>query len=108
MININGKIYNGNRVSISNNKIIIDGVDQTPDSKVINIEITANVEKLQVDHANRISVKGDVGSISTQSGDVDISGNVAGSVSTMSGDVDCGTIGGSASTMSGDIKHRKN
>ncbi len=108
MININGKTFSGNSVTINNGKIIIDGVDQTPDSKTVNIEITANIQTLKVDHANSISVKGDIGNLSTQSGDVDIEGNVSGSISTMSGDVDCGNVGGNISTMSGDVKHRKN
>lgn len=62
---------------------------------------------LEVDYCTAVTVTGDAGSIATQSGDVNIEGNVGGSVSTMSGDVDCGSIGGSVSTMSGDVKHRR-
>lgn len=108
--------FNGNKTSnffssksvvISNGKVFIDGKDVTPDSKEINITIEGNVEKLEVEACNKISITGNANNISTQSGDIDIQGSVNGSVSTMSGDVDCGNISGSVSTMSGDIKNRK-
>lgn len=73
----------------------------------IRIEVAGNIERLEADACNAITVTGDVGNVATQSGDVDVRGGIRGSVSTMSGDVDCGgPIGGSVSTMSGDIKHR--
>lgn len=108
-ININGvTITIGRNVSIVGNRVIVDGKDVTPDAKDIRIEVAGNVDRLEVDCCSSISVTGDAGSVSTQSGDVDIGGNIAGSVQTMSGDVDCGgTIGGSVSTMSGDVKHRR-
>lgn len=88
-------------------KCFIDGQDITPDSKEINIVVTGNIEKLEVDACNKASIVGDVWNIFTQSGNVSISGNVNGSIQTMSGDIDCGNIGCSISTMSGDIKHRR-
>lgn len=105
---INGRVISGGHsVVITGNKVIVDGVDVTPDAKAINIEVHGNVERLEADVCERISVAGDVGSIQTQSGDVDVTGHVSGSISTMSGDVDSGgSIGGGVSTMSGDIRHR--
>lgn len=98
----------GRNVIITNGKVIVDGVDVTPDSKDITIEIAGNVDRLQVDACSKIVVTGDVGSIATQSGDVEVGGSVKGSVQTMSGDVDSGgAIGGSVTTMSGDIRSRK-
>lgn len=94
-------------VTVRGSRIIVDGKDVTPDSKEINIVVNGNIEKVEVDACDRISVTGDVGNIHAQSGDVDVTGNVTGSVQTMSGDVDCGNISGSVSTMSGDIKHRR-
>lgn len=107
-IKINGiSIGGGRNVSIINNKVFIDGKDVTPDAKDIRIEVAGNVEKLEADACNSITVTGDAGSVSTQSGDVDIGGSIGGSVQTMSGDVDCGgSIVGSVHTMSGDIKSR--
>jgi hypothetical protein len=107
MININGKIYQGNNISIVNGKVTIDGKDQTPDSKEINITVNGNIDTLKVDVANKVFVVGQVNSVSTVSGDVDTSGDVLGSISTVSGDVECGNVGGSITTVSGDIKHRR-
>jgi autotransporter translocation and assembly factor TamB len=108
-IRINGmSISASGNLSVINGKVFVNGVDVTPESKEINIVVTGNVEELKVDACSKVSITGEVGNIKTQSGDVDISGNVGGSVQTMSGDVDCGNISGSVSTMSGDVKHRRN
>ena len=104
---INGNSYIGSSISISNGKITINGEDVTPDSKEISISVNGNIDFLQVDACNKVSVVGNVGGVTTKSGDVDISGDVVGGIQTMSGDVDCGNIGGSISTMSGDIKYKK-
>jgi hypothetical protein len=84
-----------------------DTDDVTPDAKEINITVEGNIEELSVDCCNKISVTGDVGSVKTQSGDVDVTGNVNGSIQSMSGSVDCGNVSGSISTMSGSVKHKK-
>jgi len=105
MININGKSYSGNNVTIKNNKIYIDGVNQTPvNDKVINITVDGNISKLDVDECEQIIVHGDCSKVSTMSGDVKC-GNVTGNVKTMSGDVECGNVGGDVETMSGDIDY---
>lgn len=106
-ITINNKTYVGNSITITNGKVIIDGKDTTPDAKEINISVDGNIEELNVDACNKVFVNGSVGDIRTQSGDVDVSGDVSGMISTMSGDVKCGNVGGKISTMSGDVKHRK-
>lgn len=108
-ININGiSITSGRNVSIVGNCVLIDGKDVTPDAKDIRIEVAGSVDRIEADCCNSISVKGDAGHVATQSGDVDVGGNINGSVQTMSGDVDCGgSIGGTVSTMSGDVKHRR-
>jgi len=49
-------------------------------------------------------VHGDVGNITSTSGDVSISGSVGGNIKTISGDVVAkGTLSGAVSTISGDI-----
>lgn len=105
---INGvTITGGRQIVIRNGRVIVDGKDVTPtDVKEISISVHGNVDRLEADVCQKISVTGDVGNIATQSGDVEVSGQVKGSVQTMSGDVDCGSIGGSVSTMSGEIKHK--
>jgi len=125
MITINNKSYVGKSICITNSKIIVNGVDVTPENdKVINITVDGDCESINADVCTKIDVKGNVtkgvktmsgdisvggsvdGDVSTQSGDVDC-GNVTGGVKSMSGDVKAGTIGGSVSTMSGDIKYQK-
>jgi len=107
-ISINGITIQGNRnVVISNGKIMINGKDVTPNSKEINIVINGDVDKLEVDCCNKVSVTGSVKNIITKSGDIEVTGDVDGNIQTMSGDVDCGHVQGSISTMSGDVKHRK-
>jgi len=106
-IHINDNYYSGNSVVVSGNKVIIDGKDVTPDSKEIIISVVGNISELKVDVCNKLQIRGDVGNIKTQSGDVDVTGHVTGSIQTMSGDVNCNYVGGSISTMSGNIKHKK-
>jgi hypothetical protein len=105
---INGNVVGGSiagrNISIIGNKILVDGVDVTPDAKIINIEIQGDVETIKVDACDNISVSGNAESVRTVSGDIDIKGNVTGGVSTVSGDVKCGNVGGSCTTVSGDIK----
>jgi len=105
MININGVSYHGNNVTIINGKVLIDGKDQTPNEKEINITVHANIDTLKVDVCQTVRVAGQVGSVSTVSGDIKIAGDVDGSVSTISGDVECGNVAGSVSTVSGDVSH---
>ena len=109
MININGKKYQGNNLTIINGKIFIDGVEQTAETegKEINITVHGNIETLKVDSANKVTVIGQVDTLSTVSGDIDTAGDIFGSVSTVSGDIECGNIGGSVSTISGDIIHSR-
>lgn len=93
---INGRVFHGNNLTMSGGKIIIDGVDVSaslPDAKEINIHVDGNIETLKVDACQKITVGGSVGSVQTQSGDVDCA-EVHGSISTMSGSVDCGNVGG--------------
>jgi hypothetical protein len=100
---INNRGYNGKSISIINNKIIIDGVDVTPNSKTINITIDGNVDNLSVDVCNNIIVNGDVNKLTTSSGDIDCD-DVLGDIKTISGEIECGKVGGNISTISGDVK----
>lgn len=101
--------FNGKSISmtVKDGKVIVDGVDVTPEGKTINIQIVGDVKDLSVDACDKLTVNGDVSSVKTQSGDIDITGNVSGDVKTMSGDIKCENIGGDVSTMSGDIKYKK-
>jgi len=103
VIVINGVSYTGNSVSISNNKIVINGKEVKDDSKVINITIDGNVDSLNVDNCVKVVVNGFVNDLNTMSGDVEC-GNVNKNVRSSSGDIECGNVGGDVSTSSGDIK----
>lgn len=106
-ININGKTYRGNNVSIINGRVMIDGKDvtsQAPGPR-IDIVVHGNLDSLQVDCCDKVKVDGAVGTLSTVSGDVTC-GDVDGDVSSVSGDVACGSVQGNISTVSGDIRRR--
>lgn len=101
---INGKtITAGRNITVSGNRVFVDGKDMTPDAKDIRIEVNGNLESLSADACHTINVAGSVGDVATQSGDVKC-GDVSGSVNTMSGDVRCGAVSGNVRTMSGDIQ----
>jgi len=123
MIEINGRVYQGNNLSMIGGKILIDGVDVTDenDSKEINVTIYGNLENLEVGHANKIEVVGNVHKVHSSSGKIEVkgvSGNVStlsgsissadivGNVDTVSGSVKCGNIEGSVETISGSIRHK--
>lgn len=120
---INNQNYVGHNVIINGNKITIDGVDVTPDSKEITITINGNIDNLNVDYCKEIHVvEGDVNTLTTTSGDVycnNIGGNtkttsgdiqcqnICGDVQTTSGDISVGLISGSVKTISGDVRYKK-
>lgn len=108
-ISINGSaIVSGSKnITIVGNRIIVDGIDVTPDSKDINITVNGNIESLDVDCCDKINIVGAVAKVRTTSGDINISGNVTGDVKSTSGDIKCGQISGSVKTVSGDIKNKK-
>ena len=103
-VSINGVEYRGGNISISGDKVIIDGVVQDGTQLIgpIEVNVFGNIEKL-VTSSGDVKVDGGIGNIMTSSGDVEISGNVSGNVQTSSGDVRCGSIGGNVNTVSGDI-----
>lgn len=72
MISINGMTFSGNSVVVSGGKIIIDGKDVTPDAKSITIQVTGNLELLDVDCCDSIRIKGDVGKCKSTNGNLEI------------------------------------
>jgi len=102
MITINNRTYGGKSITIINGKVIVDGKDVTPDSKEITISVDGNLDNLEVDYANTISIKGDVNKVRSGSGDISC-GNITGGAQTGSGDIDCGVITGDVQTGSGDV-----
>jgi hypothetical protein len=104
-VNINS---NGKSVTISGGNIYIDGVAfDSKDSKIINIEITGDVDSLNIDICSKLGITGNCNSVKSHNGNIDIGGNVTLSVETHNGDVDCGNVGGNVVTKNGNIKHKK-
>ncbi len=105
-IKINNMNFFGRNINITNNKIIIDGVDVSSNfknDKEINISIVGDINDLSVDSCNKIKITGNANKVKTMSGDISCS-DVNGDVTTTSGDIVCGNINSSATTVSGDIK----
>lgn len=103
-IEINGVKYSGQNITVRNNKIVIDGVDQTPDSKEITVIVEGDIDSIQNDKG-KIEVKGYVRFVDSVNGDVHVHGGVDAGVKTINGNVTCGFVNGPVSTVNGNIKH---
>jgi hypothetical protein len=106
MININGKSYSGNNIVVNNNQVIIDGknvTDEHKDNKVINITVNGNLNVLDVDVAETVTVNGECGNVEVVNGNINC-GNVKGGVKTVNGDVEAGYVEGGISTVNGDVE----
>ena len=106
MIRINNNDYVGRSISISGNKIIVDGKDVSGDhrdSKVITINVTGDLDSLDVDYCDKIEINGNVNKARTGSGDINCT-NITNGAQTGSGDIECESINGDVQTGSGDVK----
>ena len=106
MIKIDNISYSGRSISISRNKIIIDGKDVTEnhkDSKNITISVAGDLESLDVDYCDKIEIAGNVGKARTGSGDINCA-SITNGAQTGSGDIECESITGDVQTGSGDVK----
>lgn len=104
-ININGQTFKGTNISVCNGRVMVDGVDVTPDQKQITIAVEGDVSELSIDSCNKLNITGSCRTVRSGSGDVNC-GDVGGSVETGSGDVSCGNVQGNVETGSGDVKAR--
>lgn len=102
-VTINGNTYSGNNIIVAKGRVIIDGVSMTPNEKTINISVDGNIETLQVDACNQVTINGSCAPVRSGSGDIEC-GNVEGPLTTGSGDIECGNVHGSVNSGSGDIK----
>jgi DUF4097 and DUF4098 domain-containing protein YvlB len=95
--------FAGRNIAVSNGNVVIDGNKiNLPDEKVINIEITGNVERVE-SVSGSVRVTGNSGRVSTTSGNIHIEGSVSGDATNISGDIRAANIGGNVKTISGDI-----
>lgn len=110
---INGKThtYKGS-LTVINGKFFVDGKEVTDwselekDQQHIDIKIEGDVERIQVDTCDTISITGNCNRVKTVSGDVEIGGDVDGDVESVSGDINCGNVSGDVKTVSGDIRRK--
>ncbi len=104
-ITINGKTYVGNNLTIINNRVIIDGIDSTPDGKSVTISVEGDIKELRVDTALNVNVNGNVNTATVGSAELTCK-DITGGASTGSGDIKCETINGNVKTGSGDVEAR--
>lgn len=102
----NGQWYvNGKPVNLAD--LAKEQSDQDTKSPNITIELhDCQIDHLDVDYCNTITINGDVKRVKTNSGDIRISGNVDGDVHTNMGDIDCGDIHGDCHTNMGNIRRK--
>ena len=94
---INGIWYDGTGREIDMNHL--EGLQE---AKTINITIEGDVDKLNINGADAITVNGNVGKVHTGSGDI-ICDYIKGDAQTGSGDIHSDVIEGDAQTGSGNI-----
>jgi hypothetical protein len=106
-IRINGRNIGGrNSIVIVNGKVIVDGLDVTPENeKQITIEVTGDIASIEADVCEKITVTGNAGGVKTSQGDINVGGNVNGDVKTSQGNIDIeGSVTGDVKTSQGNIK----
>ena len=107
---VNGIKYKGDSIVVSNSKIFIDGkrVD-IGDAKEIKIEVHGDIDVLDVDVCEYVTVEGNVGDVKVSQGNVTINGNVMDKVTNSQGNITiAGDLNGDAKNSMGDIKAGKN
>jgi hypothetical protein len=105
-ITINGVTYTGDNVSVHNGRVTIDGKEaDAADAPRVTIEVHGDIKTFECDRCDTASIHGDVGSVTTASGNVQC-GDVRGSVQTASGNVNCRDVGGDVRTVAGNVNRR--
>jgi cytoskeletal protein CcmA (bactofilin family) len=102
LININGKTYYGRNVTITNNKVIVDGVVQEDVTSAKTISINGEKFRGNLEIHGSVNVFGDVEGSVQAGGSVtcdDVKGNVM-----AGGSVDCDDVGGNISA-GGSVMH---
>ena len=99
---IDGRVFSGNNVSISNGKVVIDGVAQDGDlTGPINVEVHGDIQSL--DNGQGDVKAYNIGSVKIGQGDIEC-GDIKGDAKTGMGDIRCSVVHGNAKTGMGDIK----
>lgn len=85
--------------------VIVDGKDVTPqtDDKVITIIINGNPDSVNVDVCESLTINGTTNHVESQTGSINIKGDVNGNVESGTGDIKCGNVSGNVESSTGDI-----
>lgn len=106
-ITINGATYEGENLIINNNSghIQIDNQIISINNRVININVSGDLEVLEVSSANTIEIIGNAGEVNTASGNIQVD-KVLGNANSVSGSIYANEIIGNVSTISGSVNYK--
>lgn len=95
-------------MTINNGKVTVDGMFfeewyNRDEIVVINITVSGDVESINVDSCDTISINGNANHVNTKNGNVSVSGNIEGNVESKNGNITANTIQGNAETKNGNI-----
>ena len=95
-------------MTINNGKITVDGMSleewyNRDDIVVINITVNGDVESINADSCDTISINGNANYVNTKNGNVSVSGNIEGNAESKNGNITANTIHGNAETKNGNI-----
>lgn len=95
-------------MTINNGKITVDCMPledwcNKDEFVVVNIVVNGDIESLEADSCDTISINGNANNIISKNGNVSVSGNIEGNAESKNGDITANTIQGNAETKNGDI-----
>lgn len=105
---VNKHFSNVKNMTINNGKITIDGMsieewNNRNEILVVNITINGDVESIEADSCDTISIKGNANNVISKNGNVSVSGNIKGNAESKNGNITANTIQGNAETKNGNI-----
>ena len=107
-ITINGSVgtYIGSAssVTIRDGKIIINGQEtKIPTMPKLTIKILGDVERLDIQHCEKVEITGNAKRVKTNCGSINVQGNIEGDAHTNCGSISCNVVEGDANTNMGSI-----
>ena len=110
---INCKVYKNLKgsVSIIGDKVFCEGKlvepSENSDKEKTTIIINGDIDNIDIESAEEITVNGSVNKVNVSSGNLKISGNVTGNVNNNTGNIKCGNVNGNVKTSCGNISYIK-
>lgn len=95
-------------MTIQDGRTIIDGIpieewNNRNEILVVNITINGDIDSLDVDSCDTITINGNAANVNTKNGNVRVSGNIEGNAESKNGNITANTIKGNAETKNGNI-----